>query len=649
MKNLPILVKIFAVFGLFGVFALGAAVYASWEMRMIGAHYSRLIGGDDAAALWVARANRNLQGMESAIANLEISGTDSENSAAMASLNAAQAKFFLYMKTAAAAAPDFSAQIGALEARAHGVIDHDCSTAIALGSAAEDPPESAAAQQDYITNCLPAFTAAITAVSAQTQAMASHSTQEDAVLQDATRRTILLTLTGMIGGMVLVIGLGFFAIRVWVTAPIRALQAAMRRLADGDLHTDITGAARRDEIGGMARAVEVFKQAGLNSRETEQAAAAHRAEAERLRRQTEAEREASAAAAADTVTALAAGLEKLAAGALSFRLNTPFGAAYEKLRTDFNAAMDKLHATMGAIAAATDGVKAGAADINRASDDLARRTERQAANVEETAAALDEITTAVDQAAAGAAQARQAAGVATEEAESSAAIVSETVSAMSGIEASSRQIGNIIGVIDEIAFQTNLLALNAGVEAARAGDAGRGFAVVAAEVRALAQRSADAAKEIKALIAASGRQVENGVALVGQTGAALDRIVSQVASLNALVTTIAGSAREQATGLKQVNIAINQMDQGTQQNAAMVEQATAASHAMAEEAAALAGLVGQFSIGPAAMAKPILVRAPVGRNGPSAAPPQRAGERLYQPVGKFKKMPKMGKDARWEG
>jgi methyl-accepting chemotaxis protein len=168
---------------------------------------------------------------------------------------------------------------------------------------------------------------------------------------------------------------------------------------------------------------------------------------------------------------------------------------------------------------------------------------------------------------------------------------------MSAIETSSKQIGQIIGVIDEIAFQTNLLALNAGVEAARAGDAGRGFAVVASEVRALAQRSADAAKEIKALISASTQQVGQGVELVGETGRALDRIVKQVNEISGVVTEIAASAQEQAAGLNQVNTAVNQMDQVTQQNAAMVEESTAASHALSREADELSRLVGQFKVG----------------------------------------------------
>jgi methyl-accepting chemotaxis protein len=293
------------------------------------------------------------------------------------------------------------------------------------------------------------------------------------------------------------------------------------------------------------------------------------------------------------------------------------------LHGDFNAAMEKLQETMQAIAANTAGVRSGASEINQASDDLSRRTEQQAASLEETAAALDEITATVKRAAESAKEARELVATAKTDAERSGEVVREMVGAMSGIETSSRQIGNIIGVIDEIAFQTNLLAFYAGVEAARAGDAGRGFAVVATEVRALAQRSAEAAKEIKALISTSGQQVDSGVKLVAETGKALVRIVDQVSRLNQVVGTIASSAQEQATGLNEVNTAVNQMDQVTQRNAAMVEESTAASHALASEAAELSQLVGQFQIG---LIETRQTR-PVRKAAPPVKTPARRGER----------------------
>jgi methyl-accepting chemotaxis protein len=285
---------------------------------------------------------------------------------------------------------------------------------------------------------------------------------------------------------------------------------------------------------------------------------------------------------------------KLAAGDLVFRITKPFSGDYEKLRNDFNAAMQTLQETIQVIVGSAQGIRSGAGEITQASDDLSRRTEQQAATLEQTAAALDEITATVRKTADGASNARNVVETAKTDAERSGEVVRATVEAMSGIEESSRQISNIISVIDEIAFQTNLLALNAGVEAARAGDSGRGFAVVATEVRALAQRSAAAAKEIKDLINASGKQVDNGVKLVAETGQALTRIVTQVSQLNHLVTDIAASAVEQSTGLHEVNVAMNQMDQVTQQNAAMVEETTAAAHSLSRETTQLTGLVSRF-------------------------------------------------------
>jgi methyl-accepting chemotaxis protein len=250
-------------------------------------------------------------------------------------------------------------------------------------------------------------------------------------------------------------------------------------------------------------------------------------------------------------------------------------------------------------------VRAEAAGVTAASDNIARRTEHQAATLEQTAAAVAQLTEAVARSAERAKSAQGAVRTAKAETDISGRVLEETLGAMAELEASSRQIGTILSVINDIAFQTNLLALNAGVEAARAGDAGRGFAVVATEVRALAQRSADAAKEIKMLIGASTRQVDEGVKLVGQTGEALTRIVAQVNELTGLVRDIASTAEDQAAGLREVNTAVKQMDQVTQQNAAMVEEATAACHNLAGEADDLARLVARFELGEGAGPAPV--------------------------------------------
>jgi len=333
------------------------------------------------------------------------------------------------------------------------------------------------------------------------------------------------------------------------------------------------------------------------------------------------------------VSALADALKHLAQGDLTTRIEAVFGGSYEQIKTDFNEAVDSLREALGAISAATGALTSGSSEIAGASDDLSRRTEQQAASLEQTAAALDQVTATVKRSAEGAKRANEAASNAKIDAVRSGEVMSEAVSAMSEIEQSSRQITQIIGVIDEIAFQTNLLALNAGVEAARAGEAGRGFAVVASEVRALAQRSAEAAKEIKALIASSSQQVERGVTLVGDTGTALAGIASKVTEIDALIAEIALSSREQASGLGEVNTAVNQMDQVTQQNAAMVEEATAAAASLKAEAGELTRLVSRFKTGQEASPASRPQLAQPGRHTPAANPVARTQAKLAKAVG----------------
>jgi methyl-accepting chemotaxis protein len=400
---------------------------------------------------------------------------------------------------------------------------------------------------------------------------------------------------------------------------IMRIAGATEKLADGDTQVNLDQLARGDELGAIVRSLTVFRdhQTHLDELRKEQEVASRMTDEERrrndeIRAQTQREQ-------AVVVEGVAEGLENLAKGDLTFRLLEPFVGDYEKLRADFNGAMEQMQDVMKVIASNAQGMRGGAGEISQAADDLSRRTEQQAATLEQTAAAMDEITATVKKTAEGAAQANTVVAQAKTDAEKGGSVVREAISAMDQIEQSSHKIGQIIGVIDEIAFQTNLLALNAGVEAARAGDAGRGFAVVASEVRALAQRSAEAAKEIKALISASSQQVKQGVDLVGQTGGALDRIISGVGEIKGLVSDIAASAQEQATGLSQVNTAINHMDQTTQQNAAMVEQSTAASHGLAQEAEELVRMMGRFHTGAEAVHAPQTARA-----APAAKAPMRS-------------------------
>ena len=328
------------------------------------------------------------------------------------------------------------------------------------------------------------------------------------------------------------------------------------------------------------------------------------------------------------VNQIAAALSRLAEGDLEQRISTPFIPALEALRVDFNASLETLEKSIAAVSAATRAITAGAGEIAGATDDWSQRTEQQAANLEESAAALEQVTVTVKKSSQGADHARDVVTAAKVDAEKGGAVVREAMAAMTAIDKSSKQIGQIIGVIDEIAFQTNLLALNAGVEAARAGDAGRGFAVVASEVRALAQRSAEAAKEIKGLISASTAQVDQGVVLVGQTGEALERIVSQVVEISGSIAEIAVSAQEQSTGLEQVNTAVTEMSQMTQKNAALVGEASNAVHGLASESGELAKLVSRYRTRRSddeAMRETLKKAAPHAfRAAPKPAPAERA-------------------------
>ncbi len=430
---------------------------------------------------------------------------------------------------------------------------------------------------------------------------------------------ILMVLISMAMGLLLVRGIG---------RPVVAMTGAMNKLAAGDNTVEIPAVGRKDEVGMMAAAVQSFKEAAIEKLRLEGMTAEQHKQAEEERRRNEAARAEAAKQLGFVVDSLAGGLDRVSHGDLTVRLDQPFPTEYVKLQQDFNAALGKLQDAMASIVRTTHGIKSGTGEISQAADDLSKRTEQQAASLEETAAALDQITATVRKTAEGARHAQTVVMTAKTGAEESGEVVRGAVTAMNEIEQSAKQISQIIGVIDEIAFQTNLLALNAGVEAARAGDAGKGFAVVASEVRALAQRSADAAKEIKGLISASTAQVDNGVELVGQTGKALDRLMTQVGEINGVVSEIAASAQEQATGLAQVNTAVNQMDQVTQQNAAMVEQSTAASHSLAGEAQQLATLIARFEVGEVASnVEPIRRRAEPARAATKPSPKPAAAAR----------------------
>lgn len=363
-----------------------------------------------------------------------------------------------------------------------------------------------------------------------------------------------------------------------VTRPIGEICESMDNVASGDLDRDILSADRGDELGQIGKSLVSLRDDLKLARSAEE----DRAEQQREQNMV--------------VEQLSVGLVNLSNGDFSNPLTTSFPADYEQLRSDFNRTLATLSSTIVEVIGSADSIRNGASEISHASDELSQRTEAQAATLEQTAAALEEMTTSVRSAAEGTRSVENIVNEAKVEAEESGVVVQNAVSAMTEIESSANHIGQIIGVIDDIAFQTNLLALNAGVEAARAGEAGRGFAVVASEVRALAQRSSDAAMEIKTLIGDSSKQVEQGVDLVGKAGAALTSIIDRVTNISHLVSEIAVGTSEQSTGLGEINVGVTQLDQVTQQNAAMVEEATAASHLLNTDANKLSKLVSHFNI-----------------------------------------------------
>ncbi len=621
LENLKIGTKISLLVFALGAICLAVAGYGSQRIMKVDSVYSVMTDVRGPAQVAVVRANRTVSQMGYSAALSVVSSDPARAAESIASYKTARAKASRYLEKAAKGLPGQAAEFPDMRdklARVTTALD----AVIALAEQGRKAEASAALEQAApIVADYTAFN--VKMVDESVESIAA----ESAALSQASRKTVWSLL--IIAGLAVAAGIGaaFWMSSKAITRPLTGLAVDMKRLAGGDLDVAVTGQGRRDEVGLMAQAVQIFKENGLKARELAADAERLKTEAEVASGRADEQRRANEAEQAIVVSTLAASLSRLAEGDLTAQIDADFHGQYAQIKADFNAAVESLRAAMASISDSTSGIRGGSEEISVASNDLSRRTEQQAANLEETAAALDQITSTVRASADGARQASDAAAQATRDASSSGTVMRDAVSAMVEIEQSSTQINSIISVIDEIAFQTNLLALNAGVEAARAGEAGRGFAVVAQEVRALAQRSAEAAKEIKDLIAGSSAHVSRGVQLVGQTEKALSDIVSKVAQIDGLISQIAKSSQEQATGLNQVNTAVNQMDQVTQQNAAMVEEATAAVSNLRGEAGKLAGLVSRFNLERVAVASRPQAARP-GQSAPAGLSVAQAQQRV---------------------
>ncbi|HEY5795568.1 MAG TPA: methyl-accepting chemotaxis protein [Bosea sp. (in: a-proteobacteria)] len=595
-QDLSLRTKIAAPLVIIGLISVGTAIYAGKEYGRIQKTYSDLITQRATAILDAARATRamsdTMRDLYKAIAYPDYM---KQNEVALADVAKSYNNVAVRLMDAKISFPQKASELDALGLRfaaVKGQVDD------IVKQAARDEDLAALSIMSQLDRTIGEIVAdadkLADAIRADTEATSGALDQESQTLH-----ALMLALSGL--GMLLGLAGAMILARRAITGPLDALKLRMGDLAAGNYEVAIDGQTRRDEIGAMARAVQVFKENGLAVQRLETETAQGREASEAQRHQIEQERSEHSLRQArlaseqnQIMELLASGLDLMSKGDLTYRIEAEVASDYEKLRDDFNLALSHIAETIRTIQTTASDVGNAAHEINSGANDLSKRTEDQASSLEETAATTEQLAASVKAAANASRQAVALADEAMEVARRGGAIVGEAVEAMTRIEAASRKISDITSVIDEIAFQTNLLALNAAVEAARAGDAGKGFAVVASEVRTLAQRSGDAAKDITALITESGSEVAQGVGLVRSAGEVLDRIVEASHKVSATVSDISAASAEQANGIDEMSQTVAHMDEMTQQNAALAEQSAASATALSTQIQRLNALVASF-------------------------------------------------------
>ena len=614
-ENIKIGVKAMAPLALMALMVLAMVAFSSQRLSAISAAADEIISKRDRASTLVARASRKISYLPfDVLAQLDYDDDEPGAKAASADYKVISGRVTAMLDEAAQGLPDQAHEVAAFRDRFLDLFERS-KAPYAIGRDSrglKHAREMTAAEADALTRGVALAQDVDLEVRRLNDDMQvfnegrMKANVEDAANLRLMARTTMWLLS--VVGVLSVLGaalVGYLLMAFTIGRPFEAIVKKIQTLASGDLQVEIDGTRRRDEIGAIARAVEVFKCSAIERETAGREARARRAEVEAVRALAQGEAEQNARRASDVVDKLEIGLSHLAEGDLTTRLDGDIAEAYARVSDNFNRTAEKLGEALATVIQKAEVIRAGSQRIHASADDLSQRTESQAASLEETSAALEELTITLKNTEESVTRSNEFVTRANQEAREGTAIARQTIEAMGAIASSSQQIGQIIVVIDEIAFQTNLLALNAGVEAARAGEAGRGFAVVASEVRALAQRSAGAAKEIKALITNSSRQVDSGVALVDATGKALERIIAEISELNETVSGISMGVREQVLALQEINEGVMQLDQITQENATMAREASEATGTLSNEAGELAGMVGRFKIaqGPATEAR----------------------------------------------